>query len=297
MEKVLNGVIIKGIGGFYYVEAAGEVYECKARGAFRRKKITPLAGDNVTITVREGKENTIDEIGERKNFLLRPPVANIDTLIIVSSVKEPVPSLLVIDKMTAIAVDKGIKPCVVLSKSDLGDTSPFEAIYRKAGIDFASVCCKTGEGIDKVKAMIGEGITVFTGNTGVGKSSLLNCIDERFSLATGEISGKLGRGRHTTREVTLYHIGKGLVADTPGFSSLDIEQTSDVIVKENLPFCFPEFQDYLGKCKFTSCSHTVEKGCLILDALKNGDIDKSRHESYVSMYNDVRDLKEWQLGV
>ena len=295
MEQVLNGIIIKGIGGFYCVEAAGEVYECKARGAFRKKKITPLAGDNVTITVREGRENTIDEINDRKNFLLRPPVANIDTLIIVSSIKEPVPSLLVIDKMTAIAVDKGIKPCVVFSKSDLGDTSEYEEVYKKAGIDVASVCCKTGEGIEDVKEMIGDGITVFTGNTGVGKSSLLNCIDERFSLATGEISDKLGRGRHTTREVTLYHIGNGLVADTPGFSSLDIEQTSDVILKENLPFCFPEFQDYLGKCKFTSCSHTVEKGCVILDALKSGLIDKNRHESYVSMYNDVKDLKDWQL--
>ena len=277
------------------MEAAGEVYECKARGAFRKKKITPLAGDNVTITVREGRENTIDEINDRKNFLLRPPVANIDTLIIVSSIKEPVPSLLVIDKMTAIAVDKGIKPCVVFSKSDLGDTSEYEEVYRKSGIEVASVCCKTGEGIEAVKEMISDGITVFTGNTGVGKSSLLNCIDERFSLATGEISDKLGRGRHTTREVTLYHIGNGLVADTPGFSSLDIEQTSDVILKENLPFCFPEFQDYLGKCKFTSCSHTVEKGCVILDALKSGLIDKNRHESYVSMYNDVKDLKDWQL--
>lgn len=295
MEQVLNGIIIKGIGGFYYVEAAGEVYECKARGAFRKKKITPLAGDNVTITVREGRENTIDEINDRKNFLLRPPVANIDTLIIVSSIKEPVPSLLVIDKMTAIAVDKGIKPCVVFSKSDLGDTSEYEEVYKKAGIEVASVCCKTGEGIEAVKEMIGDGITVFTGNTGVGKSSLLNCIDERFSLATGEISDKLGRGRHTTREVTLYHIGNGLVADTPGFSSLDIEQSSEVILKENLPFCFPEFQNYLGKCKFTSCSHTVEKGCVILDALKNGLIDKNRHESYISMYNDVKDLKDWQL--
>ena len=295
MEQVLNGIIIKGIGGFYYVEAAGEVYECKARGAFRKKKITPLAGDNVTITVREGRENTIDEINDRKNFLLRPPVANIDTLIIVSSIKEPVPSLLVIDKMTAIAVDKGIKPCVVFSKCDLGDTSEYEEVYKKAGIEVASVCCKTGEGIETVKEMIGDGITVFTGNTGVGKSSLLNCIDERFSLATGEISDKLGRGRHTTREVTLYHIGNGLVADTPGFSSLDIEQSSEVILKENLPFCFPEFQDYLGKCKFTSCSHTVEKGCVILDALKSGLIDKTRHESYISMYNDVKDLKDWQL--
>ncbi len=295
MEKVLDGIIIKGIGGFYYVEASGEIYECKARGAFRKKKITPLAGDKVTITVRQDKENTIDEIKERKNFLLRPPVANIDTLIIVSSVKEPVPSLLVIDKLTAIAVDKGIKPCVVFSKSDLGDTESLEAIYKKAGIPVVSVCCKTGDGVEKVRQMIGDGITVFTGNTGVGKSSLLNAIDEKFSLATGEVSDKLGRGRHTTREVTLYHVGNGLVADTPGFSSLDIEQTSEVIVKENLAFCFPEFSEYLGKCKFTSCSHTVEKGCLILDALNNGFIDENRHNSYVSMYNDVKDLKDWQL--
>jgi ribosome biogenesis GTPase len=222
-------------------------------------------------------------------------VANIDTLIIISSVKEPVPSLLVIDKLTAIAVDKGIKPCVVFSKSDLGSTEDYEAVYKKAGIPVTSVCCKTGEGIDAVKKMIGDGITVFTGNTGVGKSSLLNSIDERFSLATGEVSDKLGRGRHTTREVTLYKIGNGYVADTPGFSSLDIEQTSEAIVKENLPFCFPEFSEYLGKCKFTSCSHTVEKGCLILEALNNGEIDKSRHSNYVSMYNDVKDLKDWQL--
>lgn len=295
MEQVLNGVIIKGIGGFYYIEVDGEVYECKARGAFRKKKITPLAGDNVVITVRENGENTIDEITGRKNFLLRPPVANIDTLVIVSSVKEPLPVLSVIDKMTAIAVDKGIKPCVVFSKSDLGDTSCYEEIYRKAGIETASVCCKTGEGIDKVKNMIGNGITVFTGNTGVGKSSLLNCIDSRFSLATGEISDKLGRGRHTTRAVTLYHVGNGFVADTPGFSSLDIEQSSEVIVKENLPFCFPEFQSYLGKCKFASCSHTVEKGCVILEALKEGLIDEHRHNSYTLMYNDVKDLKDWQL--
>ncbi len=294
-DKILKGIIIKGIGGFYYVEAAGEVYECKARGAFRKKRITPLAGENVTITVSDGKENTIDEIEQRKNFLIRPPVANIDTLIIISSIKEPVPSLLVIDKLTAMAVDKGIKPCVVFSKSDLGETVDYEEIYKKAGIPVCSVCNKTGEGIESVKKMIGAGITVFTGNTGVGKSSLLNSIDERFSLATGEISDKLGRGRHTTREVTLYRIGDGLVADTPGFSSLDIQESSEIIVKENLPFCFPEFEEYLGRCKFTSCSHTVEKGCLILEAIKNGFIHQNRHNSYIQMYNEVKDLKDWQL--
>ena len=293
-EKQLNGIIIKGIGGFYYIEAEGDIYECKARGAFRKKKISPLAGDNVVITVRENGENTIDDILERKNFLVRPPVANVDTLVIVSSVKEPVPSTLVIDRLTAIAVSKNIKPCVIFSKSDLGDTKELEEIYKKAGIDVCSVCCKTGEGIEKVKEMIKGGITVFTGNTGVGKSSLLNCIDSRFSLETGEVSSKLGRGRHTTRDVTLHKVNDFYVADTPGFSSLDIE-SGELIMKDDLPYCFPEFSEYLGKCRFSSCTHTVDKGCKILEALENGNIHESRHLSYVTMYNEVKNIKEWQL--
>lgn len=293
-EKQLNGIIIKGIGGFYYIEADGDVYECKARGAFRKKKISPLAGDNVVITVRENGENTIDDICERKNFLIRPPVANVDTLVIVASVKEPVPSTTVIDRLTAIAVSKDIKPCVVFSKSDLGDTKELEEIYEKAGISVCSVCCKTGEGVDKVKEMIKGGITVFTGNTGVGKSSLLNCIDSRFSLETGEISCKLGRGRHTTRDVTLHKINDFYVADTPGFSSIDIE-SGELIMKDDLPYCFPEFSGFLGKCRFSSCTHTVDKGCKILEAIENGKIHPSRHNSYVTMFNEVKNIKEWQL--
>ncbi|MBQ4103027.1 MAG: ribosome small subunit-dependent GTPase A [Clostridia bacterium] len=293
-EKQLNGIIIKGIGGFYYIEANGDIYECKARGAFRKKKISPLAGDNVIITVRENGENTIDDILKRKNFLVRPPVANVDTLVIVSSVKEPVPSTLVIDRLTAIAVSKNIKPCIVFSKSDLGDTKELEEIYKKAGLDVCSVCCKTGEGVEKVKEMIKGGITVFTGNTGVGKSSLLNCIDSRFSIETGEVSSKLGRGRHTTRDVTLHKVNDFYVADTPGFSSLDIE-SGELIMKDDLPYCFPEFSEYLGKCRFSSCTHTVDKGCKILDALEKGDIHESRHLSYVTMFNEVKNIKEWQL--
>ena len=292
MEKFFEGIIIKGIGGFYYVEAAGEVFECKARGSFRKKKIIPLAGDRVTVTVREGKENTIDEISERKNYLIRPPVANIDTLVIVSSIKEPSPNLLVIDKLISIAVNKDIKPCVVFSKSDLGDTTEYEEIYRTAGIPVCSVCCKTGEGIDKVREMIGDGITVFTGNSGVGKSSLLNCLDERFSLATGEISDKLGRGRHTTRDVCLLKSDGVYLADTPGFSSLEIAM-NETIYKDDLQFCFPEFSEYLGKCKFSSCTHTVDKGCKIIEAVEQGKIHKSRHSNYVAMYNDVKNINEW----
>lgn len=295
MDKILNGIIIKGIGGFYYTETAdGDIFECKARGAFRKKKIIPLPGDRVTFTVREGKENTIDEIAPRENFLLRPPVANVKTLIIVSSVKEPVPSTLIIDKLTALCVKKGIKPCVVFSKSDLGETTKLTDIYKTAGIDVCAVSCKDGTGIDLVKNMIGEGITVFTGNSGVGKSSLLNCIIPTLSLATGEISDKLGRGRHTTREVSLIKYNGGYLADTPGFSSLEIAST-EIILKDELPHCFPEFSEYLGNCRFSTCTHTVDKGCAVLQAVEDGQISKSRHDSYVAMFNDVKDVKEWQL--
>ncbi len=294
-DKKLNGIIIKGIGGFYYVETAeGDIYECKARGAFRKKKLTPLVGDRVEITVRDGKENTVDEIFERDSFLLRPPIANISTLVIVSSLKEPNPNTLIIDKLTALAFKKNIKPCIVISKSDLGDPGELLEIYKSSGIPVCAVSCKENKGIDEVRAMIGEGITAFTGNSGVGKSSLLNCLDERFSLATGEISDKLGRGRHTTREVSLLKYGDGYLADTPGFSSLEIAST-EIIKKEELPFCFPEFSEYLGECRFASCTHTVDKGCAVLEALSDGKISKSRHLSYVSMFNDVKDIKDWQL--
>ncbi len=294
MNKELNGIIIKGIGGFYYVESVDCVYECKARGSFRKEKITPLAGDKVLITVRDDKENTIDEILPRDNFLLRPPVANIKRLIIVSSVKEPVPSTLIIDKLTALAVNKNIEPCVVISKADLADTSELVEIYKTAGIPVCSVCCKTGEGIENVKGMLKGGITVFSGNSGVGKSSLLNLINPEFSLATAKISDKLGRGKHTTREVTLYKFKDGYLADTPGFSSLELA-LNEQILKEDLPFCFPEFREYLGKCKFSTCSHTVDKGCKITEAVNNGQIHKSRHASYAAMYNDIKDIKAWQL--
>ena len=294
MEQQVNGLILKGVGSFYYVEAQGTVYECRARGAFRKQKITPLAGDRVTITLRENRENTVDTISERKNYLQRPPVANVDTLVIVSSITEPAPSTLVIDKLTAIAVNKNIRPCVVFTKTDLADTAELESLYRRAGLQSCSVCATTGEGIEAVREMLG-GLTVFTGNTGVGKSSLLNCLDPQLARKTGEISQKLGRGRHTTREVTLYRVGDGYVADTPGFSSIDLEQADDVILKDDLAFCFPEFAPYLGACKFSTCSHTVEKGCRILEAVQDGTIEPSRHRSYVSLYNEVKNLKEWEL--
>ncbi len=291
----INGIIIKGIGGFYYVEAAdGIVYECKARGVFRKEKITPLAGDRVEITVESNNKNSIDKILERRNFFKRPPIANVDTLVIVSSVCDPKPNLLIIDRLTAVASYKNVEPIIVFTKDDLQSANEFVKIYTNAGFKTFAVSNETGEGIEKVKSIIDGGITVFTGNSGVGKSSLINRMYPDFCLETGEISRKLGRGRHTTRHVELFKVGSGYIADTPGFSSLDFE-TNDLIKKDELAFCFPDFTDYIGSCRFSTCAHVNDKGCNLVEAVKNGDVERTRHESYVTMYNEVKDIKDWQL--
>lgn len=289
-----EGLLIKGIGGFYYVEAAEQIFECKAKGIFRKEKITPAAGDYVVITVRENGQNTIEEIKPRKNILSRPPVANLDKLFIVSSTCEPNPSMLIIDRLTVIAEKNNIEPIVVFTKNDLKSSDELKEIYHLAGIKCFSVSCVSGEGIEDVKAEITDGISAFTGNTGVGKSTLLNAVDPSLVRSTGEISSKLGRGRHTTRQVELYKIGNAYVADTPGFSSLDFE-SGEVILKDDIQYYFKEFSDYIGTCRFTSCAHIADKGCSIVEAVKNGEISVSRHESYKMLYNEVKDIKEWQL--
>ena len=290
----LEGIIIKGIGGFYYVEAAGEIYECKARGVFRKSGVKPLAGDKVTISINENAENTIDEIHERKSLLQRPPVANVDRLFIVSSVCEPKPVLLIIDRLTALAVNKGIEPVVVFTKNDLESADEYVEIYRKAGIKSFSVSCVTGEGVAQIKEELKNHISAFCGNSGVGKSSLLNVIDPDLALKTGEISDKLGRGRHTPRHSELFKVEGGYVADTPGFSSFETEET-ELILKDDLPYAFKEFEDYLGQCKFTSCLHMKDKGCRIIQAVEDGEIPVSRHESYCSMMEQAKNIKEWEL--
>ncbi len=294
MDKI-NGIILKGIGGFYYVEAADTLYECKARGVFRKNKVTPFVGDRVTVSLEKDGTGTIEEIFPRKNSLVRPPVANIDQLVIVVSICDPSPSTLVIDKIIAAAEDKGIEPVIVISKSDLKDCRWLSDIYQTTGIPLLTISSATGGGVEEVEKLLKGKISAFTGNSGVGKSSLLNRIDSRFHLQTGEISRKLGRGRHTTRQVAFLKLGKNTyVADTPGFSSISVERY-DLVKKENLQYCFREFEPYLNQCKFVSCSHTCEKGCAVLKAVEEGMISKSRHESYVAMYNEVKDLKEWNM--
>ena len=286
--------IIKGIGGFYYVRTSEGIVECKARGIFRNKKLKPLVGDYVKISINENAENTIDEIFERKNSLIRPPVSNIDNLVIVSSMVTPAPNTFVIDKLCAVCELKKIEPIIVFNKTDVEDGSALQKIYENSGFTAFCVSAKTGEGIDKIKALLKGKTTVFTGNSGAGKSSILNCLDSSLSLKTGEVSQKLGRGRHTTRSSEIYELFGGEVVDTPGFSSLEIEKI-ETVLKEDLQFCFRDFEPFLNECRFSSCSHTKEKGCAVIKAVEDGKIEFSRFESYKMLYDQLKDLKQWQL--
>ena len=293
---MIDGRIIKGIGGFYYVETTDAIYECKARGIFRKQGISPLVGDIVKISVNVNAENTIDDIIDRKNSLVRPPLANLDQLFIVASLVDPNINTTVIDRLIGIAELKNIEPIIVLTKIDLSqDAEYYKNIYEKAG--FKVILCdnNTGQGSDEVKELIKGKISAFTGNTGVGKSSLLNSIDSSLEISTGETSKKLGRGKHTTRHCELYKINGGYVADTPGFSYIDLERY-EKIMKDDLPLCFREFEPFLDKCRFqTNCSHINDKGCAVVDAVNKGLISKERHQSYIDLYNEVKDIKEWQL--
>lgn len=295
-ERKENGIIVKGIGGFYYVEADGEVWECRARGVFRKEKLTPLVGDHVSISIFEGEhENTIDSIEERKNSLRRPPVANIDQLFIVVSSCEPKPNTLIIDELTVLAIHAGINPVIILTKSDLEDVTELQDIYETTGFPTIVASGMTDTGLDEVRTLLKGKTSAFTGNSGVGKSTLLNRLEPGLNLATAPISQKLGRGKHTTRECTLLKIADGYVVDTPGFAALEL-QRDEVILKDELPYCFPEFRPYLESCKFyPSCSHVKDKGCAVVQAVQDGKISQSRHESYVSMLNEVKDIQEWQL--
>lgn len=290
-----EGLIIKALSGFYYVDTPLGLITCHARGVFRNRGQEVYVGDTARVELTGGDTGYVVEVGERKNFLLRPPLANLDQLVMVISTCEPAPNLLIIDRLIAIAERKRIEPFLVFTKMDKADSGKLACIYRSAGFAAAEVSNTTGEGMEAVRAQLVGKLSTFCGNSGVGKSSLLNRLDEHLAIPTAEISHKLGRGKHTTRHVELFPLaGGGWVADTPGFSSLDLERC-EPILKEGLADCFREFTQYENKCKYTGCSHTQEKGCAILEALAKGEIEPTRHASYLAMYAEVKNLKEWEL--
>lgn len=291
MNSDREGLIIRSSGGFYYVYADGEIIECRARGLFRKEGRKPLVGDRAQVELTDSG-GYLTQLLPRKNALLRPPLANIDTFVLVASVCDPAPNTLVLDKLLAIAFHKDIAPMLVVTKSDLQTPDRLEEIYRDV-LPVLSVSDKSEAGLEKLRDAMATGISAFSGNTGVGKSSLLGRIGG-MTLETGETSRKLGRGRHTTRTVELYPFREGWIADTPGFSSVETERYEH-IRKEALGDCFPEFGPYLNGCRYTGCSHTVEKGCAVLAALAEGKIHPCRHESYKAMYEEAKNIKEWEL--
>ena len=285
-----QGLIVKCLGGLYTVESPDGIYECKARGVFRNKGISPYVGDTVTM-----EDGVITEIAQRRNCIIRPPLANLDQLVFVVSTCSPAPNYLILDKFIAIAEYKGIRPVVVITKTDLGDSLPVREVYSSIGIDVLEADYSDESSVQEVRDMLAGKISAFTGNSGAGKSTLLNAVDPTLDIPTAEISRKLGRGRHTTRHAELYRLsGGGYIADTPGFSTFDTNRY-DIIRKEELAGCFREFSGYTDKCRFKDCAHVRELGCAVLEAVESGEIPKSRHESYCAMYEEAKQLKEWEL--
>ncbi len=289
-----QGRIIKALSGFYYVDTPDGIVTCRGSGKLRHEKLSPLVGDEVSIRLSGDGGGTVEAILPRRNQFARPAVANIDQLVIVASGVIPVTDPFLIDRMTASAQRKGCRSIICINKCDLDRADGLYETYRKAGFETLRVSAETGEGIEELRAAMAGKLSAFTGNSGVGKSSLLRAIDPELNLAVGEVSAKLGRGRHTTRHVELFGRDGTYIADTPGFSSLDADG-AERIRKEELAAAFPDFQPYLGQCRFVGCSHTKEKGCAVLAACRAGDIAPSRHASYLRLYEQAKQWKDWQL--
>ena len=293
-EQKKEGIILKALSGFYYVQCdREELVTCRARGKFRYKKVMPRVGDRVVITDQEDGTGALDEILPRRNFFQRPAVANIDQLIIIASGAIPVTDPFLVDRITALAESKDCEPILCINKWDLVQAEELYRIYTATGFRTIKVSAETGQGIEEIRTLLGGKVSAFTGNSGVGKSSILNALEPDFGLAIGEISEKLGRGRHTTRHVELFPVSGGLVADTPGFSAFDTDK-GEIREKELLQHTFREFRPYLDQCRFIGCAHVKEKGCAVLEAMEEGKIQPSRHNSYVRLYNLAKENKPWE---
>ena len=286
--------IIKALSGFYYVQTEDGVVECRARGRFRRQDQSPLVGDFVRIT-RQRDKGVLEALLPRKNAFIRPAVANIDQLVVLASCAIPVTEPFLIDRVLAIAQLQNVPALVVVNKDDLAPAQPLAEIYRRAGVPVLVTSAETGEGIEALREALAGKLSCLTGNSGVGKSSLLNRACPQLQLPVGEVSEKLGRGRHTTRHIELYSMGSNtFVADTPGFSAFDTERM-ELVHKEQLQYAFPEFAPYLGHCQFPDCAHRKEPGCAVRKALAEGKIGQTRYSSYERLYELASQLKEWEL--
>lgn len=292
---MIDGRIVKALSGFYYVKTEDGLLESKARGKFRKEgMLSPLVGDLVKVSCENGK-GMIEEILPRRNEFIRPAVSNLDLLVILASETVPVTEPFLVDRITAIAGNQNVPVVICVNKSDLTMEARLTELYKKAGYPVIPTSAVTGEGVEELRGMIKGKLSAFTGNSGVGKSSLLNALAPSLNLQTGEISEKLGRGRHTTRYIELLELGENTyVADTPGFSSFDTERM-DLVLKENLQFAFPDFSPYIGTCQFHDCAHMKEPGCAVRQALEDGKICQTRYESYIRLYEKARQIKLWEL--
>ena len=289
-----SGRIIRSLSGFYEVQTDRGTVTCRARGSLRRTNESPLTGDLVEISIERGK-GMVERILPRRNQFVRPAVANVDALVVFAANTNPVTEPFLIDRVAAIAGDQEVEVILCVNKCDLDPAEELIRIYTHAGFRVIAASAETGEGVEELRQLIKGKLTAFTGNSGVGKSSILNRLCPELKLPTGEVSEKLGRGRHTTRHVELYDLGEGTyVADTPGFSSFDTDQM-DVMLKENLQYAFPDFEPYIGSCQFHDCTHRKEPGCAVTAALAAGEIEPTRYDSYLRLYEKASQIKLWEL--
>lgn len=289
----MEGTIIKALSGFYYVNSGDGVYECRARGKFRIDGTSPMVGDRVSFNA-DGSKGCVTAVHERKNFFIRPTVANVDALIFIAANTNPVTDPFLIDRVSVITEEAGCELIVCINKTDIDPADELFNIYSASGFETHRVSAKTGEGIDELKKALKGKICAFTGNSGVGKSSILNAMLPELCLQVGEVSEKLGRGRHTTRHVELFDAGgETYIADTPGFASFEIEMMQ-AIDKSELQYDFRDFRKYIGSCRFADCAHLKEPGCAVTSAVKDGLIQKSRYGSYARLYELAAKNKLWE---
>lgn len=293
---MVEGIIVKALSGFYYVAAEGKIIDCKARGRFRLDGSSPLVGDRVRCSLDAHGKGRIDVVEERKNFFIRPAVANIDTLVFIAANTNPVTDPFLVDRFSVIAAEAGCELVVCINKTDLDPGNALYEIFTKAGFPVVRTSAETGAGVEELLSLLRGKVSAFSGNSGVGKSSILNALLPDAHIKTGEVSDKLGRGRHTTRHVELYRLcGDTYIADTPGFASLDVTMTN-VILKEQLQYDFPDFAPYLGHCRFQDCAHLREPDCAVAAAVEAGKIGPTRYRSYARLYELSAQHKFWEYN-